>query len=78
MYKIIKLCIILIITLVCFCHTEVHASFIQEEQARNVVENWRAKNSNPMNSAMGQTIEEIRYYQGEPYGNPGYYVVFLA
>jgi len=30
-----------------------------------------------MNSSIGQGIEEIRHYQGEPYGNPGYYVAFL-
>ena len=30
-----------------------------------------------MNSSIGQGIEEIRHYQGEPYGNPGYYVTFL-
>ena len=30
-----------------------------------------------MNSPIGQGIEEIRHYQGEPYGNPGYYVAFL-
>jgi len=30
-----------------------------------------------MNSSIGQEIEEIRHYQGEPYGNPGYYVVLL-
>jgi len=52
-------------------------SYIQEEQARRVVENWLAKNPRPMYSSIGQEIEEIRHHQGEPYGNPGYYVVFL-
>ena len=77
MYKITKLFIILFIMLACLYNTEAHALFIQEEQARIVVENWSTKNPNPMNSAIGQVIEEIRYYQGEHYGNPGYYVVFL-
>jgi hypothetical protein len=68
-------CAILIVALI--YPVETRASFIQEEQARNVVENWRMMNSSPMNSTMGHVIEEIRYYQGEPYGNPGYYVAFL-
>jgi hypothetical protein len=71
----IAFCVVLIIAL--FYSTEAYASFIQEEQALKVIENWRAKNPTPMNSTMGHVIEEIRHYYGEPYGNPGYYVVFL-
>ena len=76
MKKIIKIFfVVLVIAL--FSSIQADASFIQEEQAHRVVKNWLAKNSRPMNTTMGQGIEEIRYYQGEPYGNPGYYVAFL-
>ena len=67
--------VVLIIAFV--CTVEACASFIQEGQALEVVENWLAMNPTPMNSAIGQAIEDIQYYQGEPYGDPGYYVVFL-
>lgn len=75
MRKFLKVCVALIVVFA--CSVETRASFIQEEQARRVAENWRAKNPNPMNSSMGYVIDEIRLFQGEPYGNPGYYVAFF-
>ena len=75
MHKLKTFIIILIVAF--FCSIEAGASFIQEEQAHIVIENWRAKNPSPMNSSMGQVIKEIRHYQGEPYGNPGYYIAFF-
>ena len=54
------------------------ASLISEGQARLAAQNWLEKNAvAPMDTSLGQNIGQIKHYQGEKYGNPGYYAVFL-
>jgi hypothetical protein len=59
------------------CPEGAKASFVSKEDALTVATTWLEKNPNPMNSQMGNAIVEMKHYQGEESGNPGYYVAFL-
>jgi hypothetical protein len=54
------------------------ATFVSEQEAHVVVENWLNMLDISMYENFGENIRGIKFYQGEEYGNPGYYVVFLS
>ena len=56
---------------------EATAAFVTKDQALRVATNWLQEKENPFDTKMGNHVQEIVYFHGESYGNPGYYVVFL-
>jgi hypothetical protein len=67
----------LLLFLLCYCVSSAQAALVQEDQARTVVETWILSNRKPLNSSIGNIIQEIVRFYGGQYGTPGYYVAFL-
>jgi hypothetical protein len=77
MKKMLKILLLGVFIFVLNSAEEASALFVSENDALAVVKTWLEKNPSPMNSQMGNSIREIKHYQGTEYGNPGYYVIFL-
>jgi hypothetical protein len=76
--KKLRVFIVLLLSLVFFAYVqEANAAFVTEEQARLVVLNWLQEREKTFDVILGRQIRDIRYFQGELYGNPGYYVAFF-
>jgi len=71
-----KIWVFTVLTLIIF-PASAFAGFVTESDAINVANSWLTMNESPMEESMGKIIREIQHYNGEKYGEPGYYVAFL-
>lgn len=77
MYKRRVYFVICLTLFLCLWSLKANAAFITSEQALLIAENWLTLSQGNMVENLGKNIREIKYYFGEEYGYPGYYLVFL-
>jgi hypothetical protein len=72
-----RIVVFLVVLAVLFISGNASAKFVSMEEAKIVVHNWLE--ITPMESLAleGTEVQEVMYFTGDFYGNPGYYVVLL-